>query len=85
MKFISQTIAASVLVFAGSASAMVSPDLAREVRSAAGANSNVRVCIEGDTVTLSGYAEDLYAVGLAESAARSAGAVKVINRIGRTN
>ncbi len=87
MKLITKTIAMSALLvaFAGPASAMVSSSLSHDVRSAAGANSNINVIVDGDKVTLTGYAEDLYAVAKAEAAAKNAGADLIVNNIFRTN
>ncbi len=87
MKFITKTIATSALVLAltGTASAMVSPNLSQDVRSAAGANSNVQVLVDGDTVTLTGYVEDSYALSQAMRAADADGVDKVINNLLRTN
>ncbi len=86
MKFITKTAAATALIvaFVAPASAMVSPNLAQDVRSAAGANSNVHVSVDGDIVTLTGYAEDSYAVAQAGAAAKADG-VQVINNLFRTN
>ncbi len=87
MKLLTKSIAISTLILAiaGPASAMVSPNLAHDVRSAAGANSNVHVTIDGDTVTLTGYAEDSYAVAQAVSAAEGDGVAKVVNHLFRSN
>ncbi len=87
MKLFTNTIAATTLVLAitGTASAMVSPDLAQDVKFAAGANSNINVLIDGDTVTLTGYVEDFHALAKAEQAASGAGVDKVINNLIRSN
>jgi len=87
MKFIAQSIAASALILAiaAPASAMVSPQLKQDVLSAAGANSNVHVFVNGDTVTLTGYVEDSYALAKAEQAAHAEGVNKVISNLFRSN
>ncbi len=87
MKLMTKTLATSALLiaFAAPASAMVSSSLSQDVRSAVGSNSNVSVIIDGDKVTLTGYAEDSYAIAQAEIAAKGAGASEVVNNIFRTN
>jgi len=87
MKFITKSIAATALVLAISAPAyaMVSPQLKQDVISAAGSGSNIHVFVEGDTVTLTGYVEDAYALSQAMQAADGEGVNKVINNLFRTN
>jgi len=88
MKFLNQAIIATALFTAAAApaSAMVSSSIQGDVISAVGANSNVRVQVTGNTVTLSGYAEDAYAILAAERAAANAeGVDRVINNLFRTN
>jgi len=88
MKLFTKVLFASALTVAvtAPAAAAVSPSLQQDVYRAAGSNSNVRVQVSGDTVTLSGYAEDSYAVLAVERAARSADGVgRVINNVFKTN
>lgn len=87
MKYLQKTLIASALALAaaGSASAMISSDLEGAVRSAAGSESNVNVFVDGSTVTLTGYVEDLYSLNAIERAADNAGADEVINNVLRTN
>lgn len=83
MKTINQLFTASALALlvAGSASAAIYPDLERDVRSAAGANSNVLTSIEGDTVILRGFVANKSAYLAIEQAARDNGAEIVINGV----
>jgi len=88
MKFPTNALVALALAAAVSApaTAMVSPSLQSDVLSAVGANSNVRVQIDGSTVTLTGYAEDAYAVSAAGRVALAGeGVDRVINNVFRTN
>jgi len=87
MKFITKAIAATALTLAiaAPASAMVSPQLKQDILSAAGTGSNVQVFIDGDTVTLTGYVEDSYALAQVAHAADAQGVSKVINNVFRTN
>jgi len=88
MKLITKTfIAATVAVMAvAPASAMVSQSLQGDVLSAVGANGNVQVQVIGDTVTLTGYAEDNYAVQAVERVAASQeGVNRVINNVLKAN
>ena len=62
------------------ANAAVSPDVFRNVQSAAG-DFRVYVRVQGDTVTLSGWVDDYYARSQAERAAKASGATRVINCI----
>lgn len=86
MKFSTQTIAtaALILAIAAPASAMVSPNLKQDVISAAGAGGQVNVLVDGDTVTLTGYVEDAFALQAIEQAASSDG-IEVINNVFRSN
>lgn len=86
MKILLNTFAATALIFAiaAPASAAVSADIAQEVRAAAGYASNVRVDVDGDTVTLTGYVEDTYSLQAIESAAKRDGATTVINNVLRS-
>lgn len=77
--------AAFVLAIAGPASAMVSPDLKADVISAAGANGQVNVLVDGSTVTLTGYVEDAYALNAIAQAADVEGVDRVINNVFRSN
>jgi len=86
MKFIAKSIAASALILAiaAPASAMVSPQLKQDILAAAGSASNVNVFVEGDTVTLTGYVEDAYALSQVTQAANGEGVNRVINNVFRT-
>ncbi|MBX2882383.1 MAG: BON domain-containing protein [Granulosicoccus sp.] len=88
MKTSIKTIAAALVIFgmAGTASAMtLQQDVFSSVQSAAGANANVSVSVNGDVATLSGYVEDFGAKNAAVRAAKDAGAERVINLITHTN
>ena len=86
MKTLTKTIAASALIFAiaGPASAAVSSDIGKDVNLAAGSGANVRVDVEGSTVTLNGYVEDTFALQQIETAAKENGADEVINNVFRS-
>ena len=75
------TTSALLFAIAAPASAAVSPNLLRNVIFASGANSNVSVSVQGDTVTLRGYVEDQLDFRNIERAARNSGAKKVINGV----
>ena len=64
MKALTKTIAASALIFAiaGPASVAVSDNIGQEVKQVAGSGSNVFVNVDGNTVTLTGYVEDTFAL-----------------------
>jgi len=87
MKLFTKSIAATALILAiaAPASAMVSPQLKQDIISAAGSGSNINVIVDGDTVTLTGYVEDAYALSQAMQAADREGVSKVINNLFRTN
>ena len=71
MKTLINTIAATALIATFSAPAFAS--VANDVRSAAAANGNINVLVDGDTVTLTGYVEDSHSKFLAESVATKEG------------
>lgn len=73
-----------IAAFAAPATAAVSSDISRDVKSAAGSGSNVRVNVNGDTVTLTGYVEDTYALQRIETAAKNNGATSVQNYVLRS-
>jgi len=83
MKYITYTLAASTLLLAlaAPASAAINPNIAIDVRAAAGANSQVNTVIEGDTVVLYGHVEDAYALNQIEQAAKANGAERIINSV----
>jgi len=88
MKLTTKTLIASALfaMATAPASAIVSKDLKADVLSALGSGSNVRVHVVGDTVTLSGYAEDSYSVAAAGRAALATeGVERVVNNVFKTN
>lgn len=82
-KGFSKIFAASVLMltFASPAFAGVDLDVSQAVRSVAGANSNVRVDVEGNTVILTGYVADSRALLAIEQAAEQNGMDTVINNV----
>jgi len=86
IKTIAAAIALSAFV-AGPASAMISQsDLSRDVLSAVGADSNVTVLVNGDTVTLQGYFADAGAKNRAIQAAKNGvGVDRVISHAFQTN
>lgn len=86
MKISTHVITAAALIFAMAApvSANVSSDISRDIRIAAGSGSNVRINVEGETVTLTGYVEDTYALQAIEAAALKGGATKVNNHVIRS-
>ena len=87
MKILSKSIAASTLFFALSAPALAAIsqcDIERDVRNAAGSSSNVRVSVNGDTVTLTGFVEDSFSLQRIAVAARKGGATKVNNLVQRS-
>ena len=65
----------------GPASASVDLEISEAVRSVAGQGSNVRVDVDGSTVTLTGFVVDANAVSAIEQAAEEQGAAKVINNV----
>ena len=71
MKTLIKTIAATALIATFTAPAFAS--VADEVRAHTGTNGNVRVTVDGDTVTLTGFVEDASAKYRAESIAAKDG------------
>jgi len=71
MKTLLNTIAITALVATFSTPAFAS--ISQDIRSAAGTNGNIRVRINGDTITLSGFVEDSFARSKAERIAKNAG------------
>lgn len=86
MKTLTKSFASAALIFAmaAPASAEVSPDLCDAVRYAGGTASNVRIEVDGDTVTLRGYVETSHELQKIEAAARQHGATKVNNYVLRS-
>ena len=86
MKTLTKSIASAALIFAiaAPASAAVSPDLCAAVIKASGTASNVRIQVDGDTVTLTGYVETSYDLQRIEAEARKHGATKVNNYVLRS-
>ena len=86
MNTLKKSIAASALIFAiaGPASAAVSSDISKDVNLAAGSGANVLVDVDGNTVTLTGYVEDTYALQQIETAAKENGATEVNNFVFRS-
>jgi len=84
IKTFAAAIALTALV-AGPASAMVpQSDLNRSIHAALGADSNIFVSVQGDTVTLTGYFADAGAKARALQAA-NASFDKVINHATQSN
>lgn len=73
------------LSIATTALAEVDPGIGPRVQAAAGVNSNVRVVIQGNNVTLYGYVEDENSLLRIEQIARRSGAERVINSVIKTN
>ena len=65
--------------------AEITPTISRDIQAAAGANSSIRVKIDGDTVMLHGYVEDENSLRKMEQAAKRNGAVTVIMSVLKTN
>lgn len=79
-------IAAAIsFVISAPVMAEVNASIGQEVQAAAGSNGNVRVTIDGDTVTLHGYVEDERSMHRIEQAAKNNGASRVINSVLKTN
>ena len=79
------TTAALIFAITAPAQARISPDLVENVRSAAGANSNISVVVLGGTVTMFGYVEDFDDLQAIEQAAKDNGAEEVLNGVQTTN
>jgi len=70
-----------MFAIAAPASAIVSPDLGKSLRAAAGHQSNISVRVEEDTVTVYGYVTDGLAIRKIEQAALDNGAESVNNHV----
>lgn len=75
------TTSALMFAIAGPASAIVAPNAAQDIRSAAGHSSEINVRVNGDTVTLSGHVTDGLAIQKIEQAALANGADQVNNYV----
>ena len=71
MKTLIKTIAATALIAAFAAPSYAT--VAQDVRSAAGTNGHINVNVDGDTVVLTGFVEDVWSKQKAESVAASEG------------
>ena len=76
---------ALLLAMAAPAFSAVSSDLGRDIQSAVGVNGNVTYVVDGDTVTLNGFVEDIVARDAVVRAAKANGAETVINSITSSN
>lgn len=87
MKLITKTIASTALIFAiaAPAYAKIDPNLVENVRSVAGANSNISVVVLGNSVTMFGYVESRDYLLAIERAAKDNGAYEVLNGVETTN
>ena len=83
MRFLTQLSLASTLAFVLStpALAVLMSELAQYVQAAAGRDSNINVQIDGETVSLRGYAENEDVARRLEEVARKNGATNVNNHI----
>lgn len=87
MKSLTKSIAAVALILAISAPAFakIDPNIVENVRSAAGANSNISVVVLGGTVSMFGYVEGNEELQAIEKVAKNNGAVEVLNGVLTTN
>jgi len=87
MNKLAKSIAAVALILAvaNPVYARINPDIVDNVRSAAGANSNISVVVLGGTVTMFGYVESVAELLAIEKAAKDNGATEVLNGVETTN
>ena len=87
MRIIPNAIAVLTLTLAVIAptSAEISQKITADVQAAAGANSNVKVSIDGNTAILHGYVKDQNSLEKIEQAARRNGAKTVLIRVLKTH
>ena len=71
MKTLINTVAATALIAAFSAPAFAA--VQDDIQRFAGTNGNINVNVNGDTITLTGFAEDNYARNKAEATAKRQG------------
>lgn len=86
MKTLTKTIATAALIFATTTPAIagISPGIVNDIKAAAGSSTNVTVDVDGDTVTLTGYVEDYYALRSLERVAKTNGANNVVVNVIRS-
>lgn len=75
------TASALLLAIAAPASAIVNPDLGKDIRAAAGGNSSISVRVNGESVTVYGVVTDGTAIQKIEQAALDNGAESVNNYV----
>ena len=75
------TASAFLLAIAAPASAIVSPEIGKDIRAAAGGNSSISVRVNGESVTVYGVVTDGTAIQKIEQAALDNGAESVNNYV----
>ena len=87
MKINFKTVAAAALILTTAApvAALTDAELRQKIQRAAGPNSNVSISINGDTLTVYGFVQDVYSRNRVSRAVQSGDYTDIRNSVVQTN